>query len=153
MLRLVGFCERSFGGAIPEARLAPQDAGLVEEICQLVHRAHGDLQQLPTIHLGVDALIEATDRLNDYVTRRAPWSLVRSPDGTLEAASVLYAALDGLRLVLEGLFPVMPRISERALCQLGQVFPGEGGAFTFAAGRPNRRESLRSVGPLFPRLP
>ena len=153
VLRLVGFCERSFGGTIPDTHVAPHDAGLVDGICRLVSRAHHDLQQLSSVHIGVDALIEATDQLNDYVTRRAPWSLVRTADGALEAAGVLYAALDGLRLVLEGLYPVMPRISERALRQLGQVPPAEGCAFAFAAGRLSRLEPLRSAAPLFPRLP
>jgi methionyl-tRNA synthetase len=152
VLRLTKFCERSFGGVAPDEPQAPEDAVLVERVLGLVKQAHANLQQLATIAVGVDLLIAATDLLNDHVTRRAPWTLVRTPAGRSEAASVLYAALDGLRLVLEGLYPVMPSLCAQALSNLGLEPPVASFPSLFVEGRLARGTRLQSGEPLFPRL-
>ncbi|MEO9462271.1 MAG: methionine--tRNA ligase [Marinomonas sp.] len=85
--------------------------GLAEEIT---------LTQLPE---RVAALVEAADALNGYFADCAPWDLMKEEATQPRAGTVVYVALDSLRLLFEALRQVIPVSSDRALAMLGIDMP------------------------------
>jgi methionyl-tRNA synthetase len=92
--------------------------------------------------------------LNDHVTERAPWILIKDPVSVSTAAGVIYALLDSLRLVLNALYPVMPRIASRGLAVLGQTSPAQsfGTPYVFETELLAAGTAFGPADVLFPRL-
>ncbi|MEP2735895.1 MAG: methionine--tRNA ligase [Erythrobacter sp.] len=81
--------------------------GLAEEIT---------LTQLPE---RVQAIVDAADALNGYFADAAPWNLMKEEATVARAGTVVYVALDSLRLLFEALRQVIPVSSAKALAMLG----------------------------------
>ncbi|RMF73842.1 MAG: methionine--tRNA ligase [Acidobacteria bacterium] len=106
VLRLV---ERHCDGRVP----APDDAGsgaaeaaLREAVAGAVVEMEQRLQAMQ-LDRGLAAVIGAVRETNRYVDQCAPWSLARSGE-TARLGTVLYHALEALRIVSGLLHPVMP---------------------------------------------
>lgn len=74
---------------------------------------------LEDIPVRTAAVLDAAERLNQYVTDQAPWTLVKQPPSRARCQTVVYVALDCLRLIFEALWPVMPEAAGKALTSLG----------------------------------
>lgn len=72
---------------------------------------------LPDIQKALVAIFDTLRTLNGYVTDNAPWKLVKMDPSRL--ATVLYVVMDGLRVCVTLLQPVMPEVSEKILKMLG----------------------------------
>ena len=78
------------------------------------------LTQLPE---RMAALVEAADALNAYFADAAPWNLMKEEATQARAGTVVYVALDSLRLLFEALHQVIPVSAEKALAMLGAATP------------------------------
>ena len=78
------------------------------------------LTQLPE---RMAALVEAADALNAYFADAAPWNLMKEEATQARAGTVVYVALDSLRLLFEALHQVIPVSAEKALGMLGTDAP------------------------------
>lgn len=78
------------------------------------------LTQLPE---RVAALVEAADALNGYFADAAPWDLMKDEATQPRAGTVVYVALDSLRLLFEAMHQVIPVSAEKALSMLGVSAP------------------------------
>lgn len=113
--RLLKFIHASLGGRIPaRGPLTAADEALRSAVLSAAE-PWGNVMTLEDIPLRTAALVTAIETLNRYLTAEAPWSLAKSPATLSRAQTVAYTALDGLRLVLEALWPIMPSAMDRAL--------------------------------------
>lgn len=154
LLRCVKFAAARFDGVVPPRdAMDDEAAATLDAVRDTARNVLTDLQSLTTIPTALSHLVAMINMLNDEVTRRAPWTLIKNPDGVGEAAGVLYALLDSLRLVFEALFPVMPDISARGLTVLGIADPSFGDKeheFESKRLRPGSRFGDADI--LFPRI-
>ncbi len=170
--RLLKFSAARFDGCLPASDLDPKDNEHLKAIRQLVCNAYSannlpseangfEPVELASIPKMAEDLLHAIGLMNEYVTREAPWTLIKEPANASRVQSIVYANLDGLRMVLEGLWPIMPDIANRGLAMLGQA-PLEltgsprttlaGGRHEFIAGRLVGGARIGVIETLFPRI-
>jgi methionyl-tRNA synthetase len=127
LLRCVKFAGARFDGVVPSPNaMGQEETATLNTIRDQARIVLADLQNLTTIPSALSSLVAMINMLNDHVTQRAPWTLIKNPEAVGEAGGVLYALLDSLRLVFEVLFPIMPDISARGLAVLGIADPSFG---------------------------
>lgn len=153
LLRCVKFAGARFEGAVPQAELGPEEQATLATIRNEAERTAADLRELGTIPAALARAVAMINLLNDHVTVRAPWTLIKDSERAREAAGVLYALLDSLRLVFESLYPVMPDIARRGLVTLGVDASALGqGAHAFETGRLVPGSAFGAPDVLFPRI-
>lgn len=117
--RIFAFARAGLGGRVPPRNvLAPADDAVRTSVLAAAQPLGAvlDLDDIPVVTAGLLAAVEA---LNRYLTAEAPWLLAKSPGMRPRCESVTYVALDGLRLIWEALWPVIPGTAERALSAFG----------------------------------
>lgn len=92
----------------------------------------------------LDEVITFVRALNKYMEQRQPWQLVKH--ARLEAGTVLYVTLEGVRITALLLEPVMPTKMQELL----QAIPAQEN--TLAWGKLMSGAALSSLPPLFPRI-
>jgi methionyl-tRNA synthetase len=87
--------------------------------------------------------------VNQYIVKREPWKLAKTPDDRALLESTLYHSADAIRVVAALVDPVMPEAAERIRRMLGlkQEQWANLRAGTLAAGT-----RLGTIEPLFPRI-
>ena len=60
------------------------------------------------LNQAIEAVMKFVRFLNGYLERRAPWKLLKNEDTKAEAGTVLFQAMEGLRLIAALLHPIMP---------------------------------------------
>lgn len=100
----------------PDQPFTEEDKAVIQDI-NAVAGVADHYYLLPDIQKVLIAVFETLRNLNGYVTGNAPWKLVKSD--TLRLATVLYVVMDGLRICVTLLQPVMPDRSEKILNMLG----------------------------------
>ncbi|MEP4196440.1 MAG: methionine--tRNA ligase [Aliishimia sp.] len=150
LLRICKFSQNAFSG-VPQRTILPEDEKLQSELFTIVTQASADLCELPSIRTGTQGLMTAIERLNDHITNRAPWKLVKN--GHVESAqSASYVLLDCLRLVLEAFYPVMPLIAQAGLKALTNAEANLDRHHCFAINALQPGTSFGDLKVLFPRL-
>jgi methionyl-tRNA synthetase len=87
------------------------------------------------------AVFEEVAAINRYLDRTAPWKLVRQPGTEQRLGTILFHALEALRVVGVALAPFLPQTAAAVCAQLGQEPPRAGlwcPALCWGAGRPDR---------------
>jgi methionyl-tRNA synthetase len=110
------------GGRIPDpAELDPADTAVLDGCVALAADAFAQVE-FETLSLLPKTILEIAARLNAHVAAVAPWKLAKEEGGGGDRlASVIYTMLEGLRVLAELAWPVMPAASERALERLGRA--------------------------------
>jgi methionyl-tRNA synthetase len=151
--RVLKFAASRMGGRIPpRASLTEADTALRSHVLSAAEGWATPLS-LEDIPVRTAAVLDAAERLNQYVTEQAPWTLVKESRSLVRCETVIYVALDCLRLVFEALWPVMPQAAGNALASLGAPVPVSGphiwvpGLDRLEEGHP-----LGDVQTLFPRI-
>ena len=139
--------------AQPSADLAPEDAKFLHETFENVShaRAHPDLTTLADSVAGLNAQGKA---LNKIIEDRQPWVILRDPERKEEYESLLTALLESIRILIEGLWPVVPGSSRKAIAMLGLVPPKDEDRplAPVILERRLERVSMEAPEPVFPRL-
>jgi methionyl-tRNA synthetase len=117
--RIVAMVHRYRGGIIPE----PGTIGEREEDLQKVaieSRAQEE-QDLEAWEIGnaLQSIWNFVRRTNQYLEQSKPWSLARLPDKEKELDTVLFSAVEALRLISIYLAPFIPDATDRIRSQLG----------------------------------
>ena len=71
------------------------------------------------LHQAIESIIEMSVAINKYLDDTKPWKLAKNPEDHQQLATVLYTALDSIRLVAILLTPVMPQKAHEILDLLG----------------------------------
>ncbi|HCH08126.1 MAG TPA: hypothetical protein DEW32_02855, partial [Dehalococcoidia bacterium] len=92
--------------------------------------------------------------LNKIIEDRQPWVILRDPERKEEYESLLTALLESIRILIEGLWPVVPASSRKAIAMLGLVPPKDEDRplAPVILERRLERVSMEAPEPVFPRL-
>ncbi|HVS28978.1 MAG TPA: class I tRNA ligase family protein, partial [Solirubrobacteraceae bacterium] len=109
--RTLAMVERYRDGVVPtvepDAGLASDFDGLVEEVAQLLDRV--ELSQ------ALELIWQRVRRLNRYVEEQAPWKLAKRPAAAEQLDRALRSLVEGLRCVSVLLHPYMPQATAALL--------------------------------------
>jgi len=117
--RLVGFVAKQMGGVVPmpgKGAGHPSDPEIREMAAQLPGRVRELVENL-RVETAIESVMNFVRRLNRYVAETEPFKVIKV-DRDAAGASV-YTALEGLRIALNLLWPVMPAKVEFLLAALG----------------------------------
>src|SRR5215216_2720636 len=115
--RTLAMIGRYRDGVVPavdvDPALAPDFAGLVPEVCELLDRAE--------ITQALERIWQRVRRLNRYVEERAPWQLAKDDARASELDVTLRSLAEGIRTVTVLLHPYIPETVTKLLAALGEA--------------------------------
>lgn len=116
------FAKARFAGVPERGNLEAADEAVR---AQALAAAEGFAEEITLTQLPerMAALVEAADALNGYFADAAPWDLMKEEATKARAGTVVYVALDSLRLLFEALRQVIPVSADKALAMLGVDVP------------------------------
>lgn len=117
--RLLNMTEKYCGGAVPApAAPAPEDEDLVRIARDLPDAFE---QHMTTLDYAgaLDAAWELIKRTNRYIEDSAPWNLAKSDETRPRLETVLYNALEAVRIAALVTAPVLPNTSREVWRRLG----------------------------------
>jgi len=124
--RVVTMVNRYRGGTIP----IPESDGDLERDLQRVaaetrQRVEEELEAWE-IGNALQSIWHFVRRTNQYLEQSKPWVLAREPEKEAQLNTVLYAAVESMRLLALYLAPFIPNASDRIVSQLGlePISPG-----------------------------
>ena len=152
--RVLKLIAATTGGKIPAQReLWDIDRDFQREILDtipLVEQIVSDLR----IHTAIDAIIRAVKTCNHYLETTEPWTLKKDTAQRERLETILYTALEGLRIISGLLFPVIPdkmAILRQALgLEDASIVPDIERLNTWGLSVPG--ESITPIQALFPRV-
>ena len=152
--RSLSMVMRYFEGVIPEASLPQEMDQKLQEVSQRVQSQVSQHMDGVAFHRALTATWELVNACNKYIDESAPWSLAKNEKDKPRLGTVLYHALESLRLIALLLAPFMPATSETMWAQLGledylwkQNFDESG---KWGGLKPGRK--IVKPAPLFPRI-
>lgn len=107
--RNCGMLTQYFGGGIPgeDQRSGGGEDG-VRAICEDARKAYLEAMDRYEIHIGIAEVFKIVRAANRHIEEKAPWALMKKPDGKPEAAQVLWTVSEVLRSTAVLLYPFMP---------------------------------------------
>jgi methionyl-tRNA synthetase len=93
----------------------------------------------------------AVSKLNQRIVVNAPWEMAKDPSKSAQLDALLYALLEGVRLISLLVQPVMPRAAARIFRMLG-LPDRDPGPDDLVWGRLAPGSALGAIEPLFPRI-
>jgi methionyl-tRNA synthetase len=118
--RTCGMIKQYFDGRIPAESERAQDAvGEMKAVCEKTRQAYMAAMDDYGIHKGISEVFKVIRAANRHIEEKAPWSLMKQPDGKPEAARVLFALCELLRQSAVLLFPFMPGKAQEIWTSLG----------------------------------
>jgi methionyl-tRNA synthetase len=116
--RVLAMLAKNFDGKVPDAddeTAAGSLPGLAADVAARYDAAMDDIALTRALEIVWEIVAEA----NRYLVEKAPWALVKQEGGLEEAAKVLYASAETLRILALLVSPVMPGAAARLWEQLG----------------------------------
>jgi methionyl-tRNA synthetase len=152
--RTLSMVVRYFDGLIPiPSRLQEIDRSLEEVSENVLSQLSSQMDDL-AFNKALSTIWELVNATNKYVDETAPWSLAKEEKDRPRLATVLYQALESLRIIALLLAAFVPSTSEKMWSQLGMeeniwkknlILNGKWGGL-----KPGRR--VAKPTPLFPRI-
>ena len=117
--RVVAMVNRYRGGIIPEpGAIGEREKDLQRVAIEAREQAERDLEAWE-IGNALQSIWNFVRRTNQYLEQSKPWLLARQPERVEELNTVLYSAVEALRLLSIYLAPFIPDASNRIRSQLG----------------------------------
>jgi methionyl-tRNA synthetase len=155
--RTCGMIKQYFDGRIPpESERAGDSGDEIKAICEETRKAYLATMEKYEIHNGISEVFKVIRAANRHIEEKAPWSLMKKPDGKPEAARVLFTLCEVLRQSAVLLFPFMPGKAQEIWTVLG--IDEKIADTTFEASLDWREsweglsDRLGELTPLFPRI-
>ncbi|MBO6895374.1 MAG: methionine--tRNA ligase [Roseibium sp.] len=148
--RAAKFAKSKFDGKLPvKGPLTEEDEALRRTVVEAT-AGMGEWIDLADIPARMQSIITAASELNEYIDKQAPWTLFKNEETRERSQTVVYVALDCLRIVMEALRQVIPVSADKALAMLNVT----------EVARPWKPEldklpsgtELGDIQPLFPRV-
>jgi methionyl-tRNA synthetase len=108
--RVLTMAQRYFAGEIthaPAAAQADDDGKLVLALNDLARRTGAMVDEL-AMNRALEAIWQALDAANKYITATAPFTLAKDPAKLPRVAQILANSLEALRVIADALEPFMP---------------------------------------------
>lgn len=153
LYRACKFTFKNFNERIPE----PGKFGQREKEIQLFLSKHVklDLKQpsLKMVHDINKNIILIGNRLNKYFNDVTPWKLVKEKERLGELKTILYTVLDGIKVLFELAYPIMPDIANEVLEIIGaNKIPDEIINYDIKVGKLKPGSKMLKPKIIFPRL-
>ena len=146
--RTLAMIARYRDGVIPDvdapADLAVSFDGLVDR----VSRRFDDVD----VTGALDEIWDRVRALNRFVQEQAPWQLAKEPEESARVDSVLYGAVEGLRVISVLVHPFIPEATARLLAALGRSGAHELAIDRARFGAERGGARIGELAPLFPRI-
>ena len=141
------------GKVEPPGPVEAVDETLREFTASVVHEVDVFLEEM-AFHKALISIWKLIAKVNQYLDQTAPWSLAKEKNRQGRLASVLYNALEALRIVAVLICPFMPGTALEILRQIGQgdQLPEQESGEAATWGRYRSGSSVRRGEPLFPRV-
>ncbi len=108
---------------------------------------------LETAHEIIKRIILIGSRLNKYFNDVTPWKLVKKEENLEELKTILYTVLDGIKVLFELAYPIMPSIANEVLNIIGaNKIPDEIIEYDIKVGKLKPGSKMLKPKILFPRL-
>ena len=109
--RAAGFIHRQFGGGLADS--LGEDLALYQNLAARQEEigAHYEAREYAK---AMREILSLADELNAYVDQHAPWLLAKDPAQQEKLHRVCTVILNGFRLLINLLSPVLPRLAERS---------------------------------------
>ncbi len=148
--RVLSMVDKYRGGVVPApGKYDAREQGIIEAAKALPDRIMEEVRNL-RIHLAIEKTLEFVRDLNRFVAESKPWELARDEAQAERLNTVLYALLEGLRVVSVLLEPVLPNRMLEVRKQLGlegQSYPLEA---AWGLTPPGTKTAIGNV--LFPKV-
>ncbi|MEL5848783.1 MAG: methionine--tRNA ligase [Candidatus Igneacidithiobacillus chanchocoensis] len=109
--RASGFIEKHFAGRL--AASLGEDQEFYTQLCSKQEEIAASYEAREYAR-AMREILALADQLNAYVDRHAPWLLAKDPQEREQLHRVCTLVLNGFRLLITLLSPVLPRLSQRA---------------------------------------
>ena len=117
--RTVAMISRYFDGEIPAASGEETADKQVQRVAsEAVSGAESAMDRV-AIHEAIASTWKLVDELNNYITSQEPWVLAKDESTRERLGTVLYTAIEGLRVLAVLLAPVMPKACEKLWDAIG----------------------------------
>jgi methionyl-tRNA synthetase len=144
--RLVTLSRRAFDGRLPPSGGdGPLAASAAEAVAE-----YRDAMDRYAFHRALESLWKLLAAANQYLVAAEPWKRLQEPDAAGEIATVLWNALEAVRVVASGLVPILPEKSRQVLAAIGAPPAEDLGALEW--GRLPTGAELPALEPIFPRI-
>ena len=149
--RVTNMTRRFCAGKVPAAPAAldAESAEVRDTVLAAVETLHGSVRTM-RVDQGIGEVLNAVKRVNKFLEVKQPWTLARDPDQS-KVGSVMYVALESLRILSQLLEPVMPTKMAELRASLGLRGPCGLAELKQFGIFPEGRE-VSELGPLFPRI-
>jgi methionyl-tRNA synthetase len=152
--RTLGMVKRYFNGQIPDYKMEDEiDIELFKKIEETFNSVEAHLNEL-AFNKALISIWELVGALNKYIDTTAPWALAKDKENRNRLETVLYTAMDGIRILSLLIYPFMPDTALEIRKQLNIDEPVEKSNFDELKKvkllKPGK--SIGEVTPIFPRL-
>jgi methionyl-tRNA synthetase len=152
--RILKLIVSTTGGTIPKQfYLEQQDLAFQQDILHTIPRVEQAVFDIK-IHAGIEAIISAVKLCNQYLEKTEPWKLKRDASQRERLETILYTALEALRIISGLLFPIIPEKMTELRKTIGledeYILPHIENLKTW--GKSVSGTHIETVKPLFPRI-
>jgi len=143
--RTAGFIRKKFDNRLG-SEMDPEGRALYQEIVAASEEIAADYERR-AFSQAMRKIMALADRVNQYVSERAPWTLAKEDARLAEVQAICTAALNCFRVLVGYLRPVIPALAERAEHFLNIETPQ-----WQALGEPLLDHEIRKFKPLLTRV-
>jgi methionyl-tRNA synthetase len=151
-LRSVKLIEKYTASLVPECDIYREDQAFLDSMVLLACEGAVDKVDFDQISRLMKKLEEMGKEINRFVNEKQPWILAKNTEDRKALESVLIVCLEGVRLLFESAWPVMPETSENVLSFLNLPSPEQGRKHTFFPRRFRGGHKIQIGKVLFPRV-
>lgn len=151
--RVSNMTKKYFDSKVPAPPVEASDNPLKAIACGLYAHVDESIAEVDFTQAAKEVQ-KLAHRANEYVEESAPWNLAKDPNKADELASVIYNALEAIRIIALYLFPFMPNTSADVWMRIGHGDIAKVNDIEQEAvwGRLEAGNSVEVGDPLFPRL-
>ncbi len=154
--RSTNMLKQYFDSRIPDVGEKAGSDGRMRASLEESRESYFKAMDVLEIHNGISDVFAVVRDANRYVEERAPWALMKKPEGKKEAAAVLFDVCEALRNTAVLLFPFMPLKAQEIWISLGiKADIGRASFESELAWRDSWQHLSARIGdlkPLFPRI-
>ncbi len=144
--RLVTLSRKAFDGRLPPSA---GDSPLSASAADTVAEYRQAMDQF-AFHRALESLWKLLAAANQYLVAAEPWKKLKDPVAREEVATVLWNALEAVRVVASGLVPLLPEKAPQVLAAIGASQAEDLDALEW--GRLPTGAELPALAPIFPRI-
>jgi len=145
--RTMTMAQKYCKGIVPD--VAPIKDNAMASVALQTLKNYDNFMQEFAFNKALSSVWEFISHMNRYIDTSAPWELAKNPDKENELKVVLYNLLEGLRILGELIYPVMPETSLKMLLLLKNK-PGNIKSLSWGQLKPGTL--LEKSITLFPRI-